>query len=45
VVQDESEGRKIVGENLRRRATARRRIGVAYQFRELVDPGKWCPAQ
>ncbi|MGA2606631.1 MAG: WGR domain-containing protein [Terriglobia bacterium] len=41
VVQDEDEARKLVRENLRRRATAKRRIGVAYQFRELVDPCKW----
>ena len=29
-------------ENLRRRATTKRRIGVAYEFRELVDPRKCC---
>jgi hypothetical protein len=43
VVQDESEARRLVREHLRRRATAKRRIGVAYQFRQLVDPGQWCP--
>jgi len=42
VVADENEARKMVRENLRRRATAKRRIGVAYQFQELVDPKKWC---
>jgi hypothetical protein len=26
-------------------ATAKRRIGVAYQFPELVDPKKWSPVQ
>jgi hypothetical protein len=41
VVKDESEARKLVRENLRRRATAERRIGVAYQFRQLVDPCEW----
>ena len=45
MVRDEHERRKLVLENLRRRATAKRRIGVAYQFRELADPGKWCPTQ
>ncbi len=34
---------RLVRENLRRRATARRRNSVACQFRELVDPRKWCP--
>lgn len=29
-------------ENLRRRDTAKRRIGVAHEFRELVDPRKCC---
>ena len=43
VVSDENAARKMVRENLRRRATAEKRIGVAYQFRELGDPQKWCP--
>jgi hypothetical protein len=42
IVRDESEARKLVRENLRRRATAKRRIGVSYQFRELIDPWQWC---
>ena len=42
LVQDEAEAKKLVGESLRRRATAKRRIGVAYQFRELFDPRSWC---
>lgn len=42
VVRNEGEARKLVRENLRRRATAKRRIGVAYQLRELVDPKEWC---
>lgn len=40
-VRDEAEARKLVSQNLRRRATAKRRIGVAYQFRELEDSAKW----
>ena len=44
VVRDEGEARKLVRDNLLRRATAKRRIGVAYQFRQLVDPQKWCPS-
>ncbi|MGO9402871.1 MAG: hypothetical protein ACLPVW_05290 [Terriglobales bacterium] len=43
VVKDESEARKLVRENLRRRATAKRRIGVAYQFRQLIEPHQWFP--
>lgn len=43
MVRDESEARKLVRENLRRRATAKRRIGVEYRFRQLIDPGKCCP--
>jgi len=30
-----------VRRSLRRRATARQRIGVSYLFRELCDPGEW----
>jgi hypothetical protein len=41
VVPDENEARKLVRENLRRRATAKRRIGVAYRFRSLTDPHQW----
>ncbi len=43
VVQNENEARKLVRENLRRRATAERRIGVAYEFRQFVDPYQWLP--
>jgi predicted DNA-binding WGR domain protein len=42
VVRDEQAARKLVRENLRRRTTAKRRIGVAYQFRKVVDPENWC---
>jgi hypothetical protein len=38
VVQDKDEARKVVRRSLRRRATARKRIGVSYRFRELIDP-------
>jgi hypothetical protein len=41
VVRDESKARKLVRSSLRHRASVKRRIGVAYQFRELIDPGKW----
>jgi hypothetical protein len=44
VVADETEARKMVRENLRRRSTAKKRIGAAYQFQQLVDPGEWCSA-
>jgi hypothetical protein len=33
----------IASSPLRRRATARKRIGVSYRFRELVDPWEWRP--
>ena len=38
VVGHEAEAKKPVRESLRRRATAKRRIGVAYQFCQLNDP-------
>ncbi len=41
LASDEAEARKLVQRNLRRRATAPRRIGVAYRFRELIDPWNW----
>jgi hypothetical protein len=41
VVPDETAARKLVRDNLRRRATARQLIGLAYEFRQLVDPGSW----
>lgn len=43
VAGDEAAARKIVRHCLQRRATAPRRIGVAYQLRELHDPGQWLP--
>jgi hypothetical protein len=43
VVSDETEAKKVVRESLRRRASAKRRIGVAYQFRQLNDPYQWFP--
>lgn len=38
---DEAEARKLVQHSLRRRATARKRIGVPYRFCELCDPWQW----
>jgi hypothetical protein len=43
VVDGEVEARQMVGKMLRRRATAKRRIGVSYRFRELADPRGWVP--
>lgn len=47
VANDEAGARKLVRHCLQRRATARKRIGVGYQVRELSDPGRWidtpCP--
>ncbi len=41
VAADEAEARKLVQRSLRRRATAKKRIGVSYRFRELIDPSEW----
>jgi predicted DNA-binding WGR domain protein len=41
--RDEAAARKCVRRVLRRRATAPKRIGVSYRFRELIDPGHWFP--
>lgn len=41
VVRDEKEARRLVQSILKRRASAPRRIGVAYQIRDLIDPRKW----
>jgi hypothetical protein len=43
VVGNEAEAKKLVRESLRRRASAKRRIGVAYKFRQLSDPHQWFP--
>lgn len=40
VVENENSARKLARENLRRGATAKRRIGVAYELLALVDPRK-----
>lgn len=41
VAGDEAEARALVQRSLRRRASAKRRIGVPYCFRELIDPWQW----
>lgn len=41
VAGNEVEARKFVHHCLRRRATAKKRIGVPYRFRELIDPCQW----
>ncbi len=41
VVRDEGEARRLIQGILKRRATAPRRIGVAYRIRELIDPAGW----
>jgi hypothetical protein len=43
VVSGEEEARQLVRKTLGRRATAKKRIGVSYRFRELVDPWGWMP--
>jgi hypothetical protein len=41
VAADEADARRIVRQCLQRRATAPRRIGVAYQLTDLADPDRW----
>jgi hypothetical protein len=41
VASDEAEAHRIVGHRLQRRSTAPKRIGVAYELRELADPAGW----
>jgi WGR domain len=41
VVRDEGEARRLAQSILKRRASAPRRIGVAYRVRELIDPEGW----
>ncbi len=41
VAGDAAEARRLVHHCLRRRATAKKRIGVAYCLRELADPWQW----
>jgi hypothetical protein len=43
VLGGEEEARQLVRKTLRRRATAKKRIGVSYRFRELADPWGWVP--
>jgi hypothetical protein len=41
VVRDEAQARRLTQSILNRRATAPRRIGVAYRILELIDPAGW----
>jgi hypothetical protein len=41
VAGHETGARKLVHKTLRRLATAKKRIGVPYRFRELVGPWQW----
>jgi len=41
VASDEDGARKIIRHTLQRRATAPKRIGVAYRLCELADPAGW----
>lgn len=38
---DEASAQRIVQSKLNRRASAKKRIGVPYRVRELIDPGAW----
>jgi WGR domain-containing protein len=41
VVRDEAQARRLTQSLLKRRATAPRRIGVAYRIIEFIDPAGW----
>ena len=41
LARDEAEAKKLVQQSLKRRGTARKRIGVGYQIKELSDPAGW----
>lgn len=41
LARDEAEAKKLVRQSLERRDTARKRIGVGYQIKELSDPAGW----
>jgi hypothetical protein len=41
VVRDEGKAKRLARSILKRRASAPRRIGVAYRVRELIDPAGW----
>ena len=41
IAGDEAEARELVRRSLHRRATAKKRIGVPYRVRELLDPWQW----
>jgi predicted DNA-binding WGR domain protein len=43
VVPDATEAAKLVRRCLRRRQSAPKRIGVAYQVRAKYDPAEWVP--
>lgn len=45
VADDETGARKIIRLYLRRRTTARRRIGVSYRVCEVIDPKHWVKLQ
>ena len=45
VADDETGVRKIIRHHLRRRTTAKKRIGVSYRVREVIDPKQWVRLQ
>jgi hypothetical protein len=45
VAGDEAGARKLIRQTLRRRATAKQRIGVSYRICEVIDPGQWVQLQ
>ena len=42
-VKDEVQAKKLVRDTLRRRATARKHVGIPYRFCQLIDPHQRFP--
>jgi len=45
VADDEAGAKKIIRHHLRRRTTAKQRIGVSYRACEVIDPDQWARLQ
>jgi hypothetical protein len=45
VAKDEACARKLLRYHLRRRTTAKKRIGVSYRVSEVIDPKQWVSLQ
>lgn len=41
LARDEEDSKRLVRQSMKRRGTARKRIGVGYQLKEMSDPAGW----